>query len=41
VLTAARSDVPMESQLWREEVFGPVLAVRFFKVSCCEFFSTV
>ena len=25
------ADVPVESELWREEVFGPVLAVRTFR----------
>jgi acyl-CoA reductase-like NAD-dependent aldehyde dehydrogenase len=30
-------DVPTESQLWKEEIFGPVLCVRVSDVFSCEF----
>jgi hypothetical protein len=30
-------DVPTESQLWKEEIFGPVLCIRVSDVFSCEF----
>jgi acyl-CoA reductase-like NAD-dependent aldehyde dehydrogenase len=28
------TDVPLEDELWREEIFGPVVVVQRFSVSC-------